>query len=163
MEPPSTYRVLILNDSGRRIRTEPLRAVLRLALDELGFEGGELSVRLTADPAVRILNRDFRGIDSSTDVLTFPAEPGFPTGGRRPLGDIAISVDQAGRQAGARGIPLQDELAYLAIHGVLHLHGLDDETDEEREAMLAEMDRIGKKAGLSEARDWHTMEAGASA
>jgi len=161
MEPPSPYRILILNDSGRRLRTERLKNAVRQALEDLGFEPGELSVRLTTDEALRGLNRDYRSKDEVTDVLTFPADP-FPTKGKRPIGDIAIAMGQAERQAVARSIELETEVAYLALHGVLHLKGLDDESDEEREIMLREMDRLGTQAGLRKVTNWHTMPAGSS-
>jgi probable rRNA maturation factor len=157
MEPPSPYRILILNDSGCKLRQEALRRTVRLALEALDFPGGELSLRLTTDAAVRDLNRGFRSLDEVTDVLTFPAEEGFPTGGARPLGDVAIAAGQAARQAQARGIPFEAEVAYLALHGVLHISGLDDETDAQRERMLAEMSRLGTLAGLPQVHDWHTM------
>jgi len=163
MEPPSPYRILILNDSGRKVRTSELERVLRGALQILGFPGGELSVRLTTNEEIQALNRQFRQIDEPTDVLTFPAEPDFPTGSKPPLGDIAISVDRAELQAKTRAIALDDELGYLAVHGILHLNGLEDETDEEREHMLAEMARLGASLGLPRVEEWHTMPAGATA
>ena len=163
MEPPSPYRILILNDSGRKIRTSELERTLQRTLALLEFLPGELSLRLTTNEEIQALNRQFREIDEPTDVLTFPAEPDFPTGSKPPLGDIAISVERAEVQAASRGISTDDELGYLAVHGILHLHGLDDETDEEREHMLAEMSRIGAQIGLPEVENWHTLPVGASA
>jgi probable rRNA maturation factor len=158
MEPPSPHRVHVLDDSGLGLPTDALEAALRAALADLGIPAGELSVRLTTDEEMRRLNREGRGEDQPTDVLTFP--PGdFPWEDAlaRPLGDLAISGPQALLQAQARGIAPAEELAYLGLHGALHLAGLDDETEEEREHMIGQMARLGKLAGLPEVADWHTM------
>ena len=85
--------------------------------------GRTVSVLLCGDARMRRLNRDFRGIDRSTDVLSFPSgEPSF-------LGDVAIAVPYAARQARKRGHPLDREVQLLLVHGVLHLLGHDHETD----------------------------------
>jgi rRNA maturation RNase YbeY len=102
---------------------------------------------------MRDLNSRGRGISETTDVLTFPA-PAFP---EAPLGEIVISVDYAVRQAQARGIPLQDELCYLGIHGALHLLGFDDEASEDRDRMFSEMHRIGRELDLPEQREWASI------
>lgn len=88
---------------------------------------GEVSVLLTTDKAIRRLNRDFRGKDKPTDVLSFPAEAGFVD--ELVAGDLAISVETARRQAGEQGHALRCELKVLMLHGLLHLAGYDHETD----------------------------------
>ncbi|HRY45872.1 MAG TPA: rRNA maturation RNase YbeY [Thermoanaerobaculia bacterium] len=83
-----------------------------------------VSVLLCGDGRMRRLNREFRRIDRPTDVLSFPADgPGF-------LGDVAIDVPYAGRQARKRGHALDREVQLLLAHGVLHLLGHDHETDD---------------------------------
>lgn len=83
-----------------------------------------VSVLLCGDGRMRRLNREFRKVDRPTDVLSFPAgEPGF-------LGDVAIDVPYAARQARKRGHPLDREVQLLLAHGVLHLLGHDHETDD---------------------------------
>ena len=83
-----------------------------------------LSVLLCGDARMRRLNREFRRIDRPTDVLSFPAgTPGF-------LGDVAIDVPYAARQARKRGHLLDREVQILLVHGVLHLLGHDHETDD---------------------------------
>jgi len=158
MEPPSPYTISILNDSERPIPETGLCRVAQIALADRQLPAGELSVRLTTSATIRNLNREYRQIDAETDVLTFPAVDLPIHGPDRPLGDIAISVDRADTQARMREIALDDELAYLLIHGILHLSGLDDETDPERETMLSEMARIGALIGLAPVADWHTLE-----
>jgi len=85
---------------------------------------GAVSVLLCGDARMRRLNREFRKIDRPTDVLSFPAgDPVF-------LGDVAIDVPYAARQAARRGHPLDREVQLLVAHGVLHLLGHDHETDD---------------------------------
>lgn len=110
-----------------------LRQVARLAAREGGWEGpAEISLTLTDDPTIHRLNRDYRGKDAPTDVLSF-AQESFP-GPTRVLGDVVISLDTARRQATGT---LQREVAWLVSHGVLHLLGYDHQTQPELEAMRA--------------------------
>lgn len=84
---------------------------------------------LVDDARIQELNRDFRGYDRPTDVLSFPAGE-TPPDAEPYLGDIVISVETAGRQARRRSDSLQRELRVLALHGFLHLLGYDHETDD---------------------------------
>jgi probable rRNA maturation factor len=100
----------------------------------------EVAVRLTGDRELRRLNRGFLGSDEPTDVLAFPAGPA-PAGGQETaghLGDIALSVPTARRQAEEFGHPLETEVALLCVHGFLHLLGWDHATARE----TAEMNRL---------------------
>ena len=106
---------------------------------------------ITEDEEIRSLNRLYRKVDEETDVLTFPADNPLL------LGDIAISAPYAERQATARGVSLEQELAYLAIHGALHLAGFDDESDEDRLEMVAEMNRAAVAAGLPPDENWFSI------
>lgn len=150
MEPPSRPRIDLLNFTGRRRRLCRIRAV---ASAVLGGQARSVEIILSDDEAVRELNRERRGVDEPTDVLTFPA-PDFPNA---PLGEIIISVPYAERQAALRGIKTEDELCYLALHGALHLLGLEDETDEGRKSMQAEMARWGERLGLPEQTEWSSL------
>jgi probable rRNA maturation factor len=96
-----------------------LEAAVRKALVADGREA-ELSVTLVDDAEIRRLNREYRGRDRSTDVLAFSL--GSP---EEPLGDVYVGADQARRQAEALGVPLNEELVRLAIHGTLHVLGHD--------------------------------------
>jgi probable rRNA maturation factor len=100
--------------------------MVRRVLGELG-ESGQVCVLFTGDAEIRSLNRKFRGLDSPTDVLSFPWVSGAGKGGY--LGDIAISVPTARRYARKAGWPLAQELRFLLLHGLLHLLGHDHETD----------------------------------
>ncbi len=91
---------------------------------------GNVDVLLTSDAELKRLNRTFRGKNKSTDVLSFPADaiPGLPEI-HQHAGDLAISLETAARQAASFGHPLETELRILLLHGLLHLAGLDHETD----------------------------------
>lgn len=93
---------------------------------------GQVTVMLTTDAAIRRLNRQFRGKNKATDVLSFPSEasmPGLPKA-LQLAGDLAISVPTARKQAAEQGHALGVELKVLMLHGLLHLAGMDHETDQ---------------------------------
>jgi probable rRNA maturation factor len=103
---------------------------------------GDLCVALVSDARMRALNRQFRGKDKVTDVLSFPAETrGF-------LGDIVIAAGVAKKQAKAAGHSLNIEVRVLALHGLLHLLGYDHDADDGKMARVEA--RLRKKAGLPE-------------
>ncbi|MCS7314994.1 MAG: rRNA maturation RNase YbeY [Bryobacterales bacterium] len=109
---------------------------------------------VTGDAELRRLNRRFLGKDRATDVLSFPAPPGWPGGepGRPPLGEIAISVDRAARQARRYGHSLEEEIGILMLHGLLHLRGMDHTCDG---GLMARAEarwrkRLGLPASLTE-------------
>lgn len=110
---------------------------------------GQVTVLLTTDAAIRKLNRQFRGINKATDVLSFPAEG---VGAEEIAGDLAISVTTAMGQAAEQGHPLSTEIKVLILHGLLHLAGYDHETDNgkmaRRERLLRA--RLGLPQGLIE-------------
>jgi len=89
---------------------------------------GEVEVLLSDDSTLRRLNKSFRGKNKPTDVLSFPAPPQIK-GQPAHAGDLAISLETAARQADSYGHPLRDEVRILLLHGLLHLSGLDHETD----------------------------------
>ncbi len=104
-----------------------------------GLAAAELSVVLADDEAIHDLNRDFRGVDRPTDVLSFAQREGPGANPDDPiLGDVVISLDTAARQAVCRGHGLAQEVRILLVHGFLHLLGFDHETDEQRSEMAAE-------------------------
>lgn len=131
-----------------------LQRAVAHALDHLeGRPGDGLTIVLGSDADLQTLNRKFRGEDRPTDVLSFPAGdmPSLPgaTDLTRYLGDIAISVPLAKRQAAQQGHALIEELQLLAIHGVLHLMGYDHTTTAEKEAMWAQQNTVLVSLGLA--------------
>jgi probable rRNA maturation factor len=99
-------------------------------------EGAEVAIVLTDDSGIRTLNRDWRGIDKPTNVLSFPAVQA-PAGPAHPrmLGDIAIAYEITRREAENENKPFAHHLSHLAVHGFLHLVGYDHETDADAERM----------------------------
>ncbi len=100
---------------------------LQALVAELAPAAESFGVRFVGDGTMRALNRDFRGKDATTDVLSFPV--GATPDGHH-LGDVAISVPAARRQAIERGHPVAREIRLLLVHGVLHCLGHDHETDD---------------------------------
>ena len=121
-----------------------LVATAKRLLAAAGERRSSLSLTLVDDAAIRALNREHRGKDKATDVLSFSLVEGngIPHKGERLLGDVVISVDTAKRQAAEYDATLQDELYRLLIHGILHVLGHDHERAVERIAMVAEERRL---------------------
>jgi len=125
----------------------PVDLLWQVAVDALvgdDIDDSELTIRIAGDDLLQQLNRDHRGIDEPTDVLSFPAtdDDDFPDLEEDDeesgyLGDIAISLAAAGRNAAVTGTPLERELRHLVTHGVLHLLGYDHESDDDTAAMRA--------------------------
>jgi len=93
------------------------------ALNAIGKSESSATIAFVSDKRIRELNHQFRGIDKPTDVLSFPA------GEELNLGDVAVSVETAATQAQENGLTLDQEIAQLILHGLLHLSGYDHETD----------------------------------
>ena len=109
-----------------------------------------VTILLTDDAQLQILNRDWRGKDKPTNVLSFPAaEITLPRGEKPSLGDIALSYDTCAREASEAGKSLRAHAVHLAVHGLLHLTGHDHEDDAEAEVMEAREIRILAKLGIA--------------
>lgn len=119
------------------------RAVLA-TLDAHNLEDYEISVLLTDDSRMTELNREYRGIDAPTDVLAFPQHEGKNTElmNLNVLGDVVVSLETAERQAITEKHSLAEEVAFLTVHGVLHLLGYDHQTQEEATVMFEKQDTI---------------------
>jgi probable rRNA maturation factor len=128
-----------------------LKSVAKRLLRETGEGDSALSISLVDDREIQQLNREHRGKDKPTDVLSFPLyEAGEATPGEheRLLGDVVISIDTARRQAADYDAPLQNEIYRLLIHGILHVLGHDHEEPAERTAMEAEERRLAAAIGM---------------
>lgn len=116
-----------------QLDTEAWSSFALKALNAIGKNESSATIAFVSDKRIRALNRQFRGIDKATDVLSFPAEE------ESNLGDVAISVETAVAQAEANGLSFDDEVAQLILHGLLHLCGYDHATDN------GEMNRLELK------------------
>jgi probable rRNA maturation factor len=153
--------------------------VLERLLAEIGEAGTSVSLTFVRDAAMRELNREHRGKDAPTDVLSFPifapdafdrrgatralphaaagADGASGGGPERMLGDIVVSVDTAARQARDYDAPLEREVQRLLIHAVLHLAGHDHLEPGERAVMEAEERRLADSVGMP----WPYLESSA--
>jgi probable rRNA maturation factor len=128
----------------------PLYRSLRAAASTLEINAdSEVNILLTDDNRLRALNLEFRGIDRPTDVLSFAQEE------PELLGDIAISLETADRQAAAAGWPESSEIALLGTHGLLHLVGYEDEELVDAQEMEAMTRRILTSAGVALPNNHH--------
>jgi len=139
-------------------RTEPIpklyetlmKRVIRAAVNEKYPDHRfEVNVTVTGDRAIRKLNREHRGIDRATDVLSFPMFEFDSPKTLTLLGDIVISRDTAYRQAKEYGHSPRREFCFLAAHSALHLLGYDHETEREREEMEAKQEQILQDLGIT--------------
>lgn len=130
---------------GSKVDVARLRRRAEAILRALGQKRSELSIALVDDHAIEALNGRYRGKPRPTDVLSFSLVEG-PHAAHRGglLGDVVISVETAARQASERRRGLDETVAKLLLHGVLHLLGHDHERDDEAARMRAEERRIGR-------------------
>jgi probable rRNA maturation factor len=135
-----------------------LREAAEATLEQQRVENAcDVTVVITEDKVLRELNRRYRGLDATTDVLAFPNETKGPfvavSGFPRYLGDVIVSFPQAKTQALEAGNDLSAELQLLVVHGVLHLLGYDDQAEPERARMWqvqqAVLDELGVEVHLT--------------
>ena len=149
--------VIISNYPEEQSFPQEIEDNVRMAAEMVGklydVENGEVSVTLTNNAYIHTLNKQYRGIDRPTDVLSFalnesvePETEGGPD--INVLGDLVISVERAEEQAQEYGHSLRREVAFLTVHGMLHLLGYDHMEDEEREQMEAEQRFVMEKLGI---------------
>ncbi len=150
--------IQVAPDFAAQVDEGQLRRLVETALRAAGLSGTvEMSLNQTDDGEVQRLNREFRGVDAPTDVLSFPLfshvgqdgilpyeESPFvpPPDGILHLGDVVLSYPRAVAQAAEYGHSVQRELGYLTVHGVLHLLGYDHESEADQERMRAREEAI---------------------
>lgn len=147
------YQITILNQRSKRMVLQPVRDAVEAALELEEPPPGQVNILITESDEIRRLNKEFRGLDKTTDVLSFPA-PEFPAGF---IGDVAVNFDHAQIQAKHRKVRPVDELAMLAVHGVLHLLGYDDETESDRAKMQSRMNEVMAKCKLPTEESWTSL------
>ena len=134
------------------LRRAALEALRGPAAPGFGLPALEVPVDLTIvqtdDAGMRRLNRDYRGNDAPTDVLSFPAHELDPETGAHYLGDVVIAIPRAAEQAREAGHSLEDEAQLLVVHGVLHLLGHDHAEPGEKGLMWAAQAEALRQLGL---------------
>ena len=140
--PPESYDAKFLDPALLQRRAEQI-------LERIEHAESELSLSLVDDTAIAELNLSYRKLDRPTDVLSFSLLEGEESTFRgNLLGDVVISVETAARQAQEQEVGLDEELARLLIHGVLHLIGHDHMEPDEAERMQAEERRLSEVLAL---------------
>lgn len=143
--------VIISNEHPDFESSQQFEEMLRQVLTKIAQvyaldDEAEVGVTLTDDDGIHAVNREYRGKDRPTDVISFALNDGEECLADNPaallLGDIIISLDTAKRQAQEYGHSLEREMAYLAVHGMLHLLGYDHETEEEKTEMRNEEEHV---------------------
>ena len=119
---------------ARKLAREAVAAAAEASGVKLA-RGAELTVHLVNDAGIRELNKQWRGKDAATNVLSFPAAPADRLAGARLLGDVFVALETLEGEAAAEGKPLADHFRHLVAHGFLHLLGFDHETSAEAETM----------------------------
>jgi len=145
--------IVLFRRTPRSLRRGVIRSLAERLRRELA-RGRSFCCLITTDAELRRLNRRFLGQDRPTDVLSFPApQPASGRGAGAPsLGEIAISLQRAARQARRFGHSLEEEIGILMLHGLLHLKGMDHASDDGRMARAEARwrRRLGLPAGLTE-------------
>lgn len=155
----SQTEVLISNlQEKSELKPEAYRTIEALAQAAVESEGSlgatEVSITFVDDPYMQTLNRQYRGIDAPTDVLSFAqlekdeTEPPVLTQTAASLGDVVISLERATIQAAEYGHSLEREIGFLVVHGLLHLLGYDHTDPATEAAMTAKADTILARCGL---------------
>ena len=132
----------LVNEADARpgIDSDDLETLAAFVLAVEGATGSwEITVALVDDAQLQALHRDFMGIDTPTDIMTFPTDA---SGDEDQGGELVISVDHAVSQAASWGLSPADEIRFLVTHGLLHLLGWRDDTDEERQRMLERQQQL---------------------
>lgn len=136
------------------IETSFIRDVVMSALRIEGYpQPSDVSVALVDDAYIRVLNREYRGVDQPTDVLAFPMESDRGPRADPALGDIVISLERAREQARQFKHPIRREVALLAVHGLLHLLGYEDDSEAGASTMWSKQKQLLERILGTEARD----------
>lgn len=167
MKRRTPVKILITNKQKKTEFTKEYRELIKktvryvLNKSDLG-SNREVSVTVVDNDEIRRINKEFRGIDSITDVLSFPmlefTEPEKPAADEEgeiemPLGDIVISLEKAVAQAEEYGHKAEREIAFLTVHSMLHLLGYDHIEEKDRQIMRAKEKQLMKELGLEEEYD----------
>jgi len=134
--------ITVLNRTHAKLDRTRLRRVAAAAMQAEGcLRRGELNIVIGDDAWIQELNETYKGVRRPTDVLAFPQDA-FPKAEDPILGDVAISLETAARQAATLGHPAAQELEILLVHGILHLTGWRDDTPPRRRRMMARTQEI---------------------
>ena len=134
--------IILSSTKDPLIDPEFLTNAVKMTLKALKKDEVDVTLKLTDNAEIKQINQTYRGINQTTDVLSFSQDFFNPETGRKYLGDIIISVEKAHQQAEQYNLSINEECAYLAIHGTLHLLGFDHEEKTEKTEMWALQEKI---------------------
>jgi len=146
-------KIEVFNETNEEIKElATVEKVLYSAMDKEGLKDTAFNLIIVDNNYIHELNRDYRGIDRETDVITFALEDEDTLvigDNERILGDIYISIDRARSQAEEYGHSFLRELSFLAVHGFYHLLGYDHQTKEEEEIMFGKQEEVLSSYGIN--------------
>ena len=138
---------LINRQRARKINAKRWREFAEQALQTIDSSKQSVTIVFVSDTAIKKLNRQFRGKNQTTDVLSFPTKAeDFESDNQSQLGEVVISVERAAAQAKENGLTFSNEVEQLILHGLLHLSGYDHDTDNGEMSRL-EL-RLRRKLGI---------------
>lgn len=141
--------VEISGSFAARVNTSLIKRTVNITLATLSIpDDTSLSIVITDDQNIQVLNLKYREINKPTDVLSFPAGHVDPESGTTYIGDVIVSYPQAVIQAEQRGHPVDNELQLLVIHGTLHLLGHDHVESAQKKRMWAVQEDILNQLGI---------------
>ncbi len=141
----------IFNETNEEIKEiKDIERVIDIAIKHQKLDNLEFNIIIVDNTYIHELNKNYRGIDRPTDVISFALEDNkdFVDVGHRVLGDIYISIDKAKEQAIEYGHDLRREICFLAVHGFLHLLGYDHMKEEDEKVMFSLQEEILNEAGI---------------
>lgn len=144
--------VEIFNETNEEIKElETIKELIEFAIKHEKLDNLEFNIIIVDNNKIHELNKEYRGIDRPTDVITFALEDNkdFPVSDIRILGDIYISIDKARSQAIEYGHSFLRELSFLTVHGFLHLLGYDHMTKVDEEIMFSKQEDILNEFGIT--------------
>jgi probable rRNA maturation factor len=136
---------ILISDNQKQVKLDRagIRHDVRKALEFLGIGERELSLMFVDDEGIRTINRDYLRRDRPTNVIAFSLSEGsFGEVNPEMLGDVVVSVETAGREANAAGIPVGDAILNLILHGILHLAGYDHEKTAGRARIMSAVQEV---------------------
>lgn len=141
----------IINETNEKIDIIDLNNVIEYALKHENVENAIMNVIIVDNEKIHKINKEYRGIDRPTDVISFALEDDktFVNTDFRVLGDIYISIDKVYEQADAYGHSFRRELSFLAVHGVLHLLGYDHMEKSDEKIMFGKQEEILNDLGIT--------------
>ena len=141
----------IFNETKEKINElDDLKGLIEYALKYMNLDNVEFNIIIIDNPRIHEMNKEYRGVDRETDVITFALEDhkDIEFEDIRLLGDIYISIDKAKSQAIEYGHSLKREISFLAIHGLLHLLGYDHMTEKDEKIMFDLQNKILDSYGI---------------